>query len=150
MMRRRGAADADAAAQHHRHLQPPGGHVLDLGHLVDHLAETIEREIEEHEIDHRARAGHGRAGAHADEPALHDRGVAQPLRTIFLIQPEGGIEVAAALADAFADSAFVERFLAKGRMRALLEDLPVYLVLDDHAGLWGSASYAATRGQVNT
>lgn len=59
----------------------------------------------------------------------------------------GGI--APKLADAFADSPFVERFLAKGRMRALLEDMPVYLVLDDHAGLWGSASYAATRGQAN-
>jgi glucokinase len=59
----------------------------------------------------------------------------------------GGI--APKLADAFAESAFVERFLAKGRMRGLLEDMPVYLVLDDRAGLWGSASYAATRGQAN-
>ena len=55
----------------------------------------------------------------------------------------GGI--APKLADAFADSRFVERFVAKGRMRALLEDIPVYLVLDDRAGLWGSANYAATR-----
>jgi glucokinase len=59
----------------------------------------------------------------------------------------GGI--APKLADAFGESAFTERFLAKGRMRALLEDIPVYLVLDDRAGLWGSASYAATRGQAN-
>ncbi|MBX7083228.1 MAG: glucokinase [Nannocystaceae bacterium] len=59
----------------------------------------------------------------------------------------GGI--APKLADAFADSPFTERFLAKGRMRALLEDIPVYLVLDDHAGLWGAASYAASRGQAN-
>lgn len=59
----------------------------------------------------------------------------------------GGI--APKLADAFADSQFIERFLAKGRMRALLEDIPVYLVLDDRAGLWGSASYAATGRQAN-
>lgn len=59
----------------------------------------------------------------------------------------GGI--APKLADAFAESAFIERFLAKGRMRALLEDIPVYLVLDDRAGLWGSASYAATRRLAN-
>jgi len=59
----------------------------------------------------------------------------------------GGI--APKLADAFAESAFIERFLAKGRMRTLLEDIPVYLVLDDRAGLWGSASYAATRRQAH-
>lgn len=59
----------------------------------------------------------------------------------------GGI--APKLADAFAESAFVERFLAKGRMRALMEDIPVYLVLDDHAGLWGAASHAAARRQAN-
>lgn len=59
----------------------------------------------------------------------------------------GGI--APKLADAFADSAFVERFMAKGRMRALMEDIPVYLVLDDRAGLWGAASHAAARRQAN-
>lgn len=59
----------------------------------------------------------------------------------------GGI--APKLADAFIDSAFVERFVAKGRMRALLEDIPVYLVLDDRAGLWGSASYAANTRKAN-
>lgn len=59
----------------------------------------------------------------------------------------GGI--APKLADLFADSPFIERFLAKGRMHALLEDMPVYLVLDDRAGLWGSASYAANSRLAN-
>ena len=59
----------------------------------------------------------------------------------------GGI--APKLADEFASSAFVERFMAKGRMRALMEDMPVYLVLDDRAGLWGAASHAAARRQAN-
>jgi glucokinase len=56
----------------------------------------------------------------------------------------GGI--APKVADALVASEFVARFLAKGRMRKLLEDMPVWLVLDDRAGLWGSASYAAWRG----
>jgi glucokinase len=58
----------------------------------------------------------------------------------------GGI--APKLADALVASDFVERFVAKGRMRALLEDIPVWLVLDDRAGLWGSARYAASRGMA--
>ncbi len=59
----------------------------------------------------------------------------------------GGI--APKLADAFPGSAFIDRFVAKGRMRGLLEDIPVYLVLDDRAGLWGSASYAANSRRPN-
>ena len=59
----------------------------------------------------------------------------------------GGI--APKLADMIGASPFVDRFLAKGRMAALLEDVPVYLVLDDHTGIWGAASYAAARGQAN-
>lgn len=59
----------------------------------------------------------------------------------------GGI--APKIAAAFDGSAFVERFVGKGRMRGLLEDIPVWLVLDPHAGLWGAASFAASRGQGN-
>jgi glucokinase len=59
----------------------------------------------------------------------------------------GGI--APKLADVIGASPFVDRFLAKGRMAALLEDIPVLLVLDDRSGIWGSASYAAARGQAN-
>ena len=59
----------------------------------------------------------------------------------------GGI--APKLADLIGASSFVDRFLAKGRMAALLEDVPVMLVLDDHSGIWGAASYAAARGQAN-
>lgn len=56
----------------------------------------------------------------------------------------GGI--APKLADELVASEFVARFLAKGRMQPLLNDIPVWLVLDDRTGLWGSATYAADRG----
>jgi len=39
--------------------------------------------------------------------------------------------------------AFLEAFLAKGRMRPLLEQIPVKLVLNDKAALWGAAHVAA-------
>ena len=39
--------------------------------------------------------------------------------------------------------AFMEGFFAKGRMRPLLESMPVKVVLDDRAALVGAARYAA-------
>ena len=61
VMRRRRVADADAAAEQDRHLQPAARHVLHLGDLVDDLADRIEDEVGEHEVDDRPRAGHRRA-----------------------------------------------------------------------------------------
>jgi glucokinase len=37
---------------------------------------------------------------------------------------------------------FLEAFFDKGRMRTLLEDIPVKIVLNDDAGLLGAARYA--------
>ncbi|MBC8067576.1 MAG: glucokinase [Deltaproteobacteria bacterium] len=59
----------------------------------------------------------------------------------------GGI--APKLVDMMGSSPFVERFVDKGRMQPLLTDVPVYVVLDDHTGIWGAASYAAARGQAS-
>ncbi|MDX2438488.1 MAG: glucokinase [Acidobacteriota bacterium] len=39
---------------------------------------------------------------------------------------------------------FLEGFLAKGRMRSLLESMPVHVILDDRAALIGAARCAAT------
>jgi glucokinase len=39
--------------------------------------------------------------------------------------------------------AFMDGFLAKGRMRPLLEAIPVKIVLDDRTALLGSARFAA-------
>ena len=38
---------------------------------------------------------------------------------------------------------FMESFLAKGRMRGLLEDMPVKVVLEPKAALLGAACYGA-------
>jgi glucokinase len=37
---------------------------------------------------------------------------------------------------------FLEAFVDKGRMRGLLQDMPVKIVLNDDAGLLGAARYA--------
>jgi glucokinase len=43
------------------------------------------------------------------------------------------------------DGTFREAFLAKGRFRALLETIPVRVIVDEHAALYGAARYAADR-----
>ena len=45
--------------------------------------------------------------------------------------------------------AFLQAFLSKGRMRTLLEAMPVRVILDDGCGLHGAARHAALRtGQL--
>jgi glucokinase len=42
------------------------------------------------------------------------------------------------------EGAFMAGFLAKGRMRSLLESMPIKMILDDRAALLGAAAFAAT------
>lgn len=59
----------------------------------------------------------------------------------------GGVYVAGGIApriaDRLAEGGFVEAFLAKGRMRPLLEAMPVTLLTDPHLALRGAAVYGA-------
>jgi glucokinase len=43
------------------------------------------------------------------------------------------------------DGNFMKSFAAKGRMKAMLELVPVYVILNDQAALLGAAHYAATK-----
>ena len=64
------------------------------------------------------------------------------------IMATGGVWVGGGIAPRICrfleDGAFMNGFLAKGRMRPLLESLPVRIVLDDRAALLGAARFAAT------
>jgi glucokinase len=42
---------------------------------------------------------------------------------------------------------FMQAFVAKGRLRPLLEEIPVQVVTNEKAGLLGAARCAATRGK---
>lgn len=57
----------------------------------------------------------------------------------------GGI--APKLVELIARSEFVSRFGAKGRMQALLEQIGLYVVMNDRAALQGAAAYAARRAR---
>ena len=62
--------------------------------------------------------------------------------------PAGGLFVAGGIAprilDSLKDGRFREAFLSKGRMRPVLEQIPVQIVLNTDVGLLGAASLAAT------
>jgi glucokinase len=64
----------------------------------------------------------------------------------------GGIYVAGGIApkilDFMTDGRFREAFLDKGRMRPLLEQMPVQVVLDTEAGLMGAAALAAHQAEI--
>jgi glucokinase len=65
----------------------------------------------------------------------------------------GGVYVAGGIAprivDALTDGRFREAFFDKGRMRSLLELMPVQIVLDTDAGLLGAAALAAREASRN-
>jgi len=64
------------------------------------------------------------------------------------IMATGGVWVGGGIAPkllpVLESGAFMEGFLAKGRMRPLLESMPVRVILDDRAALYGAAHRAAT------
>ena len=64
----------------------------------------------------------------------------------------GGVYVAGGIApkilDSMTDGRFREAFFDKGRMRTLLEQIPVQVVLDTDAGLLGAAALAAREAQL--
>jgi glucokinase len=64
----------------------------------------------------------------------------------------GGVYVAGGIApkllDFMTDGRFKEAFCAKGRMRPLLEQMPVSIVLDTKVGLLGAATLAARAAQL--
>jgi glucokinase len=52
-----------------------------------------------------------------------------------------GGNIAAKIASRMQDSIFMNSFLDKGRMRSLLSDIPVKIVLNDNCGITGAARY---------
>src|SRR6266478_7309838 len=53
-----------------------------------------------------------------------------------------GGSIAAKIVPKMKDPIFIQSFLDKGRMKALLEDMPVKIVLNDDSGIIGAARYA--------
>lgn len=66
------------------------------------------------------------------------------------LMARGGVYVAGGIAPRILErlkaGGFMAAFLAKGRMRPLLESMPVHVVLDDEVGLLGAASCASNSG----
>jgi glucokinase len=61
-----------------------------------------------------------------------------------------GGSIAAKIVPKMKDSAFMQSFLDKGRMQALLRDMPVKIVLNDDCGLIGAARYTLVQKAFGT
>ena len=89
-------------AHHQRHLDLAAEHVADRRRVVDDLVHRQQREVDRHELDDGAQAGHRRADAHADDRVLGDRRVAHALLAELLEQAGGDLEGAVEDADVLA------------------------------------------------
>ena len=98
-------AEAEAAAVRGPHHQRDGdlapGHVAHLRDLIGQVVPAAGEEVGEHDLRHRAQAGHRRAHGRAQDGLLGDRGVPDALRAELLEQPRGRLEHAAGRADVF-------------------------------------------------
>lgn len=66
-------------ADHEGHACLAAEHAVDLRGVVDDLIEREQREVDRHDLHHRAEAEHCRADRGAGEPLLGDGGVPHPL-----------------------------------------------------------------------
>ncbi|MCY1227703.1 hypothetical protein D9M72_399890 [compost metagenome] len=90
------------AAEDDRRAHLATGHVERLGSGVDDLVDRLHGEVEGHELDDRAKTGHGSADADTGKAMLGDRGVNDATRTEFLQQALGDLVGALVLGDFFA------------------------------------------------
>ena len=90
-------------ADHQRQGDLSIGHVAGLGDLVgDHVPGNAE-EVAEHQLGHRAQAGHRGAHGRTDDRLLADRRVAHPIGPELREQPFRGLEHAAGRGDVLAE-----------------------------------------------
>ena len=79
MLRRKLAAGPGCHTDHQRHGELPARHVRDRGRIVQDLVEGEQAEVAGHDLDDRSHSRHRRTDAGADEGALGQGRVAQPL-----------------------------------------------------------------------
>ena len=109
-------------ADHDRHLDLAAEHVADRRGVVDDLVHRQQREVDRHQLDHRAQAEHRRAHSHADDRVLRDRRVAHALLAELLEQSGGDLEGALEDADVLAheeDVLVLVHLLAQGLVEGL-------------------------------
>lgn len=75
------------ASEHHRHRAVPRRHVQLLGGGVEDLVDSLEGEVERHELHHRAEILVRRSRGEPRESHLRDGGVDHPLLPVLLVEP---------------------------------------------------------------
>ncbi len=103
MLRGGTACGTERRPQDHRHFELPARHVVNLRRLIDHLVHRQGDKIAEHDVDHRAHAGHRRADADAGDARFRNRRIDHTLGAEFLHQPRENFERRAGFRNVFAD-----------------------------------------------
>jgi hypothetical protein len=88
------AAGAELGAHGQSHAGAAAGHERQLGRLVEQLVEADADEVEVHDLDDGAHAGHGRSDTEPDDRGLGDRRVEHPLAEALLEAPRQAEDVA--------------------------------------------------------
>ena len=94
---------SDRGADDERGGVLPSRAVAELPQLVHDLIEGGEDEVAELDLGHRLEAVHGHPDGGADDPALRERRIDDAGLAEFLVEPGGGAEDAAELADVLAE-----------------------------------------------
>src|SRR5690606_30714624 len=87
------------AAEHDRDAHLASRHVVGLCGRVHDVVDRLHREVEGHELDHRAQAAHRGARPDAGKAILGDRGIYYAPRTELLEQPLSDLISALVLGD---------------------------------------------------
>ena len=108
-----------AVRTHQRDAELAGGHVVDLGRLIDQLVHDQRDEIAEHHLEDRPLPGHGGADRDAECAGFRDRRIDHALGAELREQPIGLLEHAAGGADILAhqDDRVVEAHFAEQRFQ---------------------------------
>mmetsp|Transcript_182 Transcript_182/g.632 ORF Transcript_182/g.632 Transcript_182/m.632 type:complete len:313 (+) Transcript_182:308-1246(+) len=89
-------------AEHNGRVDLPGRHVKRLCCRVDDVIDSLEGEVEGHELNHRPEARHSGTAGDTSETDLCDRGVSDTLGPILLQKPFGNLVCSLVLAHLFA------------------------------------------------
>ena len=84
-----------AGAKDDRYSELTARHIAELRSLIDDLIVATADQVGEHDLHHRAQAGHGRAHGGADETHFRDRRINHPLWSKLADQTAGGAQRAA-------------------------------------------------------
>src|SRR5258706_15731497 len=103
---RRAACSSQSRPHDYRYLEFAAGHIMHLGGLVRNLIHRQPDEVAEHQVHHRAHAGHGTTYSQPGDACFRDRRVDYTSRTKFFDQPGKDLERRSGLGHIFTNDKY--------------------------------------------